>query len=42
MVEKAFAMLDKDGSGQIQAKDVINIYDVKNIKEFKDGKKSKE
>lgn len=42
MVEKAFAMLDKDGSGQIQARDVIQIYDVSNLKEFKEGKKTKE
>jgi Ca2+-binding EF-hand superfamily protein len=42
MVEKAFSILDKDGSGQIRASDVINIYDVSNQKEFKEGKKTKE
>ena len=41
-VLKAFKMLDRDGSGVIQARDVIAIYDVSNIKEYQEGKKSKE
>ena len=28
MVQKAFSVMDKDGSGKITAKDIINIYDV--------------
>lgn len=42
MVEKAFNILDKDGSGEITVKDVINIYDVSQNKEFQEGKKSRE
>ena len=34
MVERAFNMLDKDGSGYVNVKDVINIYDVRANKEF--------
>jgi len=42
MVKKAFAMLDKDGSGKITVSDVINIYDVAMNPEFLEGKKTKE
>ena len=42
MVEKAFAMLDKDGSGQITVKDIAGIYDVSMNPEFLEGRKSRE
>lgn len=42
MVDKAFKFMDKDGSGFINASDVINIYDVSKNKEFIDKKKTKE
>ena len=35
-------MLDKDGSGFISVSDVINVYDVKAHKEFREGKKTKD
>jgi Ca2+-binding EF-hand superfamily protein len=34
MVEKAFKILDKDGSGQVTVKDVVKIYDVSKNKDF--------
>lgn len=42
MVDKAFKTLDKDGSGQINVRDIINVYDVSKDKDFIAGKKSKE
>lgn len=42
MVEKAFNMLDKDGSGQITVSDIVGIYDVSMNPEFIEGRKSKE
>jgi Ca2+-binding EF-hand superfamily protein len=42
MVDKAFKTLDKDGSGVINIKDVINIYDVSKNKEYIEKKKSRE
>lgn len=42
MVEKAFAMLDRDGSGILDVKDIISVYDVSMNPEFIEGKKSKE
>jgi len=42
MVEKAFAMMDKDGSGVIQINDIIGIYDVSMNPEFLEGRKSRE
>jgi Ca2+-binding EF-hand superfamily protein len=42
MVEKAFTYMDKDGSGYINVKDIIQIYDVTKNKEFAEGKKSRE
>jgi Ca2+-binding EF-hand superfamily protein len=42
MVEKAFVMLDKDGSGQITIEDIIGIYDVSMNPEFIEGRKTKE
>lgn len=42
IVEKAFRMMDRDGSGFLDVKDIINIYDVSKHKDFKSGKKTKE
>jgi len=42
IVRKAFDLMDKDGSGAISLKDVVQIYDVSRNKDFIDGKKSKE
>ena len=42
MVDKAFKALDKDGSGVINVKDIINVYDVTKDKDFIAGKKSRE
>jgi Ca2+-binding EF-hand superfamily protein len=42
IVEKAFKMLDKDGSGQLTIQDIINIYDVSMNPDFIEGRKSKE
>lgn len=41
MVKKAFAILDTDGSGVIQTKDIDGIYDVSMNPEFLEGKKTK-
>mmetsp|Transcript_74855 Transcript_74855/g.103850 ORF Transcript_74855/g.103850 Transcript_74855/m.103850 type:complete len:209 (+) Transcript_74855:91-717(+) len=42
MVEKAFAMMDRDGSGKINAKDVAHLYDPSQNKEFQEGRISAE
>jgi Ca2+-binding EF-hand superfamily protein len=42
MVKKAFAMLDKDGSGQLTVGDIAGIYDVSMNAEFLEGKKGKD
>lgn len=42
MVEKAFAMLDKDGSGVIGVNDISGIYDVSMNPEFLEGRKTRE
>ena len=42
MVNKAFAMLDRDGSGQINIQDIAGIYDVSMNPEFLEGRKSRE
>lgn len=42
MVQKAFAMLDRDGSGQITISDIQGIYDVSMNPEFLEGKKTKD
>lgn len=42
MVDKAFNCLDKDGSGKIDVKDIINIYDVTKNKDYIDKKKTRE
>lgn len=42
MVNKAFAMLDRDGSGQINIGDISGIYDVSMNPEFLEGRKSRD
>jgi Ca2+-binding EF-hand superfamily protein len=42
MVQKAFAMLDKDGSGQITISDIAGVYDVSMNPEFLEGRKTKD
>ena len=42
MVQKVFRHLDRNNSGEITVEDIINNYDVSNIKEYQDKKKSKE
>ena len=42
MVERAFTLMDKDGSGVVNGEDIAHLYDVSHHKEFKEGKKTKE
>ena len=42
MVAKAFAIMDRDNSGQINVSDVAHIYDVTCHKDFIEGTKTKE
>ena len=42
MVWRAFALMDRDGSGTIEAKDVAHLYDVSQHREFIEGTKSKD
>ena len=42
MVEQAFKMLDKDGSGVVEGKDIAHLYDVSHHKEFIEGTKTKD
>ena len=42
MVWRAFALMDRDGSGQIEAKDVAHLYDVSQHREFIEGTKTKD
>ena len=42
MVNKAFNLLDKDGSGKVTVSDIIGIYDVSMNPEFIEGRKTKE
>ena len=42
MVEKAFAMLDRDGSGVITIQDISGIYDVSMNPEFLEGRKTRD
>ena len=42
MVDRAFEVLDKDGSGQISVKDIKHLYDVTKHKDFIEGTKTKE
>lgn len=42
MVMKAFAMLDKDGSGELTVSDIAGIYDVSMNPEFLEGRKTRD
>jgi len=42
MVKKAFAMLDKDGSGKITVSDIAGIYDVSMNPLFLEGRKTRD
>ena len=42
MVEKAFAMMDKDGSEAIGINDIASIYDVSMNPEFLEGRKTRD
>lgn len=42
MVNKAFAMMDRDGSGVINIGDIGSIYDVSMNPEFLEGRKTRE
>ena len=42
MVHQAYAVLDKDGSGQVNLQDIEMAYDVSFHPEFQSGRKSKE
>jgi Ca2+-binding EF-hand superfamily protein len=42
MVDRAFALMDKDGSGQITVDDVKHLYDPSQHKDFIEGTKTKE
>ena len=42
MVEKAFMMLDRDRSGQLNINDLIAVYDVSMNPEFIEGRKTRE
>lgn len=42
MVEKAFRIMDKDGSGEITISDIAHMYDVTCHKDFIEGNKTKE
>jgi len=42
MVDRAFSILDKDGSGQVSVSDIQHLYDVTHHKDFIEGTKTKE
>jgi len=42
MIWAAFNIMDRDGSGQIEAKDVAHLYDVSQHREFIEGTKTKD
>jgi Ca2+-binding EF-hand superfamily protein len=42
MVDKVFAMLDRDGSGFINIQDIIQIYDVSLNPDFIERRKTKD
>ncbi len=42
MVQKAFALMDKDGSGKITVADIAHIYDVSQNQDFNEGRKTKD
>jgi len=42
MVWRAFALMDRDGSGKIEGKDISHLYDVSQHRDFIEGTKTKE
>ena len=42
MVNKAFQMMDRDGSGQLSISDIASIYDVSMNPEFLEGRKTRD
>jgi Ca2+-binding EF-hand superfamily protein len=42
MVAKAFAIMDRDGTGEVSIKDICGIYDVSLNPEFLESRKSKD
>ena len=42
MVNKAFMMMDRDGSGQLTISDIASIYDVSMNPEFLEGRKTRD
>ena len=42
MVNKAFQMMDRDGSGQLTISDIASIYDVSMNPEFLEGRKTRD
>ena len=42
MVNKAFNMMDNDGSGQLTISDIAGIYDVSMNPEFLEGRKTRD
>lgn len=42
MVDKAFAMMDRDQSGQLNIQDIASIYDVSMNPEFLEGRKTRD
>jgi len=42
MVDKAFAMMDRDQSGQLTIQDIASIYDVSMNPEFLEGRKTRD
>jgi Ca2+-binding EF-hand superfamily protein len=42
MVERAFNIMDRDGSGVIEASDIAHLYDVSQHREFIEGSKTKD
>lgn len=42
MVKKAFARMDRDGSGQVQINDLLGIYDVSRNPDFLEGRKTRD
>jgi Ca2+-binding EF-hand superfamily protein len=42
MVKRAFALMDRDGSGKVEAADIYQLYDVSQHREFIEGTKTKD
>lgn len=42
MVWRAFELMDRDGSGKVEAKDIAHLYDVSQHREFIEGTKTKD